>query len=271
MTQNTNPHKSPSPSLSKMKLVYNLGSINHARDALRIDHRSSKQRSYTSSEKMQIVQAVDRLVEEENLPQNIAAGRLGINPSNIWKRCQNKTALSESSVKNKLSLHKGLSSIIDDVKDDLIAFIEHWREKGFPLTRMGLMCKVGRMKPEFNEKTLQARKMVISRFLARNRLTHRVATHKAQREPGEVRGEALAHLEVQVPQVNDACCHQDFIMNMDQTLVYHSMGQKVTINFVGARTVNLRSSANDSQRVTVAVTITASGKRLTSMVVFKGE
>jgi hypothetical protein len=41
-----------------VKLVYNLGGINHARDALRIDHRSYKQRSYTSSEKMQIDQAV---------------------------------------------------------------------------------------------------------------------------------------------------------------------------------------------------------------------
>ncbi len=58
-----------------MKLVYNLGGINHARDALRIDHRSYKQRSYTSSKKMQIVQAVDRLVEEENPPKNVAAGR----------------------------------------------------------------------------------------------------------------------------------------------------------------------------------------------------
>jgi hypothetical protein len=254
-----------------MKLVYNLSGINHARNALRVDHRSYKQRSFTASEKVQILQAVDRLVEEENLPQNVAAGRLGTNPSNLSYWHQNKTTLSESLVKNKLSLHKGPSSFIDDVKDDLIAFIEHWRERGFPLTRMGLVRKVIRMKPEFKEKTLQACKMAISCFLARNRLTHRVATHKAQREPGELRGEALAHLEVQVLRVNDACRHQDFIMNMDQTLVYHSMGQEGTINFVGTRTVNLRTLANDSQCVTVAVMITASGKRLTSMVVFKGE
>jgi hypothetical protein len=51
-----------------MKLVYNLGGINHARDALPVDHRSYKQRSFTASEKVQILQAVDRLVEEENLP-----------------------------------------------------------------------------------------------------------------------------------------------------------------------------------------------------------
>jgi hypothetical protein len=59
-----------------MKLVYNLGSINHARDALRIDHRSYKQKSYTSSKKMQIVQAVDRL---------LAVGLLGTTASRCAK------------------------------------------------------------------------------------------------------------------------------------------------------------------------------------------
>ena len=73
-----------------MKLVYNLGGINHAHDALQIDHRSYKQRSYTSSEKMQIVQAVDRLVEEENLPQNVAAGRYPRQPTYCWNRLEDR-------------------------------------------------------------------------------------------------------------------------------------------------------------------------------------
>ena len=113
--------------------------------------------------------------------------------------------------------------------------------------------------------------MAISRFLATNRLTHRVATHKAQRAPGEVRAEALAHLEVQVPRANDPSRHQDFVMNMDQTPIYHSMEGDKTIDAVGAKTVNLRSAANDGQRVTVAVIVTASGRRVESMIVFKGE
>jgi hypothetical protein len=48
---------------------------------------------------------------------------------------------------------------------------------------------------------------------------------------------------------------------MDQTPVYHAMDQDVTIDFVGARTVNM------CQQTTVA----ASGRRVPSMVVFKGE
>ena len=101
-------------------------------------------------------------------------------------------------------------------------------------------------------------------------MTHRVATHKAQRCPGEVREEALAHLAEQIPRVNDGCRHRDFIMNMDQTPVYHSMEHNVTIDVVGARTINMRTAANDGQRVTVAVTITASGRQVESMIVFKG-
>ena len=60
-------------------------------------------------------------------------------------------------------------------------------------------------------------------------------------------------------------------MNMDQTPVYHSMEGTKTIHAVGAKTINLRTAANDGQRITVAVTLTASGRRVPSMLVFKGE
>jgi hypothetical protein len=76
--------------------------------------------------------------------------------------------------------------------------------------------------------------MAISCFLMKNGLTHRVATHKAQRLPGKVRAVALSHLEVQVPLAIDPSCHQDYVLNMDQTPVYYSMDQEYTINFVGA-------------------------------------
>ncbi len=43
------------------------------------------------------------------------------------------------------------------------------------------------------------------------------------------------------------------------------------IDKVGTRTVNLRTSASKTKRVTVAVTLTALGRRVKLMVVFKGE
>ena len=254
-----------------MRLVYNPSGTNHARDAQRIETRTEQRRHFSASEKMKIVRAVDEAMARENLPLNLAATRFGVNPSSIvtWKK--NAVALFDSSVENKLILHKGPSSIVSELKEELLEYIEHWRVRGFPVTRMCLVRKVCKLKPEFAEKSSAARKMAISRFLANNHLTHRLATHKAQRAPGEVRAEALSHLEVQVPRANDPSRHQDYVLNMDQTPVYHAMDQDVTIDWVGARTINMRSTANDGQRVTVAVTVAASGRRVPSMVVFKGE
>ena len=255
----------------KMRLIYNPSGTNHARDALRIENRTQQRRHYTASKKMKIVRAVDAMMAIENLPLNVAATRHGVSPTSVTTWRKNAVALSDSSVENKLILHKGPTSIVSEVEEDLIGFVEHWRLRGFPVTRMCLMRKVCKLKPEFLQKSCAAGMMAISRFLVKNGLTHRVATHKTQRAPGEVRAEALSHLKVQVPRANDPSRHQDYVLNMDQTPVYHAMDQDVTIDFVGARTVNMRSAANDGQRVTVAVTVAASERRVSSMVVFKGE
>ena len=48
------------------------------------------------------------------------------------------------------------------------------------------------------------------------------------------------------------------------------MDQDCTIDYVGTKTINMCSAQNDSQRVTVAVTITVLGERVMSMLVFRG-
>ena len=98
-----------------------------------------------------------------------------------------------------------------------------------------------------------------------------MATHKAQRHPSEVEGEALDFLANIRPILIDANRDPNHIYNMDQTPVQMAMEWKCTIDKVGARTVNLRTSASNTKRVTVAVTLTASGRRVKSMVVFKGK
>ena len=57
---------------------------------------------------------------------------------------------------------------------------------------------------------------------------------------------------------------------MDQTPVFFSMHSKKTLEKIGVRTVAVLTSTNDTRRVTVAATITASGEQLTPMVIFKG-
>jgi hypothetical protein len=119
-----------------MRLIYNPSDTSHARDALRIENRAEQRRHFTAGEKMKILCVVDAMVATETLPLNVAASRLGVNPASVifWRK--NAVVLSDSSVENKLILHKGPSGIVSEVKEELIEYVEHWRLRGFPVTRM---------------------------------------------------------------------------------------------------------------------------------------
>jgi hypothetical protein len=95
----------------------------------------------------------------------------------------------------------------------------------------------------------------------------------AQRDPREVEAEALEFLEYIRPRLMGSHRSPHYIINMDQTPVYHAMCSGKTIERVGVRTVNRRTPTGsaDSKRVTLAACLTASGRQMKGMVVFKGD
>ena len=92
---------------------------------------------------MKIVRAVEKMLGEEQISLGVAAARLGTTRQNLINWQKNAEALSDSQVENRLSLHKGPMSILDDITQELIEYITHWRERGFPVTRMCLVRKIG--------------------------------------------------------------------------------------------------------------------------------
>jgi hypothetical protein len=108
-----------------MRLIFNPSGTSHARDALRIENRTEQRRHFTAGEKMKILSGVDAMVATENLPFNMAATRLGVNPISVKTWRKNAVTLSDSSVENKLILHKGPSGIVSEVKEELIEYVEH--------------------------------------------------------------------------------------------------------------------------------------------------
>ena len=55
-----------------------------------------------------------------------------------------------------------------------------------------------------------------------------------------------------------------------QTPIPFSFNSKMTLEVVGARTVHVCKSTNDTKWATAAITVTASGKMLPPLLVFKG-
>jgi hypothetical protein len=210
------------------------------------------------------------MVEEESLTYSEASTALGLDRSMISRWRKNEDLFTAITRPDAFSLHAGPSSILKVITQDLLCFIDTWRSKGLPANRIALVRKARSLIPELETKSEYAVKASISCWMTKHRLVHRMATHKAQCHPSKVQGEALQFLDYICPILQERNRDPDYIINMDQTPVFHAMDFRTTIDRVGARTVNLRTFASDSKRVTVAVTVTASGRRVKQMVVFKG-
>ena len=101
-------------------------------------------------------------------------------------------------------------------------------------------------------------------------LVHQLVTHESQKAPKETQTEALDFMEVICPKLQLQCWNKAFILIMDQTPVPFTFNSKTTLEVVGARTVHVCKSTNDTKRATAAITVTASGKMLPPLLVFKG-
>ena len=95
-----------------MKLLYNPSGLSHLRDAQCIQERSGQRTTRTSSEKMKIVDAVERMMELEKLDMNNASMMLRVSPSSVSRWMTNHEAPSSSSVENSLSLDKNPTRIL---------------------------------------------------------------------------------------------------------------------------------------------------------------
>ena len=147
-----------------------------------------------------------------------ASAALQVCPSQVsrWRACAGELEAAVESGRQKLKLHQGPAGLLDDVEVQLVTFVEEWRLKGLPVSRLSLVRKACQLSPVFSEKSLPAQKMAISRVMARNNLAHRMSAHAAQRPPEEVNQDALGYLEVIVPIVNDSNRSPEFTANMDQ-------------------------------------------------------
>ena len=101
-------------------------------------------------------------------------------------------------------------------------------------------------------------------------LVHQLGTHESQKAPEETQTEALDFMGVIRPKLQLQCKSKAFILNMDQTPILFTFNSKMTLEVVGARTVHVRKSTNDTKWATAAITVTASGKMLLPLLVFKG-
>jgi hypothetical protein len=110
----------------------------------------------------------------------------------------------------------------------------------------------------------------LANFCNRNGYSLRRVTHCAQdMRPPSVIANAVIDFYAYLDQFINAF-GLDFIINMDETPIWFDMPQNYTMAEVGVHSVETVHSGYDKQRISVALTITANGETLDTMVIFKG-
>ncbi len=81
------------------------------------------------------------MVQEERLSYSEAVSALAINQSmtSCWKK--QETAFIDMNGPVVFKLHSGPPSILKDIEEDLLDFIDLWHAKGHPVNRVVLMRK----------------------------------------------------------------------------------------------------------------------------------
>ena len=150
-----------------------------------------------------------------------------------WKK--QFQALKHSSNKRAKSLCKERSSILVQLTDPLLSFIFELRETGMAVSINMIVLKAAHLSQPFCEKSSKAQYHIVNRFVKSHGMVHRMGTRVAQKAPSESMGDARDYMEVTHPKMLEPCCHQDYVLNMDQTPVPFSYDPKSTWNWlVGA-------------------------------------
>jgi len=125
-----------------------------------------------------------------------------------------------------------------------------------------------RLDDTFKAKGQRAKELIIYRVIKLMGLVQRAATHTAQKDFKVTEDAAKDFIELAKQMITGM--NPDDVINMDQTPIPFSFHSNRTLEMKGMRTIHVRASTGDTKRVTLAATVTLSGKMLTPFFIFKG-
>ena len=230
-------------------------------------HEETKE--FTLQEKLMYLRVVWRKVDKGISLQEASKSK-NISHKQIldWKKQSEK--MKGKSNQHAKSLGDGVQSFLSPYTDRLLSFIFEMRETGMAVSVNSIVLKALQLSREFREKSMTARHSAICRFINVHGFVHQMGTHLSQRQPSEMEEIAMDFVHVTQEKLQMSCRDEAYIINMDQTPVPFSYDPKKTIEVVGQRTIHIRISTCDTKHATCALTVTASGKMITPLFVFKG-
>lgn len=226
---------------------------------------------YTLKDKQFILRELKHEEASNNgMSKRAIARKYGIDESSL-RQWQKSIDLTEDVTfpSNNLTLHTGKPSKGEHLEGPICFFIDSLREKRCDITVELLAFEVMKIDPSFlDKKFVPIRKWLYS-FLRRNNYSIREKTHVAQKV---INMQDCADFVEMVNERNSVYnISKDFIINMDETPLYNDQKPNKTVADKGSRSVEGLKTRTGDYRSTVMLSVTASGKKLPPMIIFKGQ
>jgi hypothetical protein len=224
-------------------------------------------RNYSAGEKLLLLRAVDQLKAQHKWSTHRTCVELKIQQKqyNEWSQKIQELMAKKPSAK---SLHPGPIPFLAPVENQLIEWLFEQRQQGIGVSLRMMSDQAQDIMPSFASKSEHTCYVAISRMVKRHGFSLRRSTHESQKDPALVIDAAKDYISHMVPYMASPLSNKDYIINMDQTPIFFNPTRNTTLEKVGSSTVTTRTVK--SQRLTLALTVTASGKLLKPFVVFAG-
>ena len=225
----------------------------------------TKRQSYTVSDKLRIIQFA-----EQN--GNRAAEReFGVSESNV--RLWRKSKENLEKMPRLKRANRGKKASWPELEIDLLAWITEKRNNGLAIlpsiVRLKALDLAKDEKYNIPEGHFKAGNHWCQRFMKRNNLSLRQKTTLAQRLPDDYEEKIVRFHRFIIDRRKENSYPLHFIANMDETPLTFDIPPNRTINSTGEKTVKIRTTGNEKNRVTVVLACCGDGSKLKPMVIFK--
>jgi transposase-like protein len=180
------------------------------------------------------------------------------------------TRLDISKMQARKTHHKGSGGTLGEAtKRHLLSFHENLRQHGRVVTVRSLAIELLRFEPALAEIDFILLINRIRRFCVHHKIVQRRVTHAAQNH--------IYNIDIMIDWVNYVNREivvskytADCIVNIDQTNIDFDVASPTTLQSAGSRTVSVKITGS-SDRCTVILGVTLSGRKLPALVIFKGQ
>lgn len=226
---------------------------------------NTKRQSYTTAEKLKVIQFA------EQHGNRSAQRQFGIAESNIrlWRRSKENL----EKMPRLQRANRGRKAAWPRLEQDLMAWITEKRNNGLAILPAMIRLKAMELSkhPQYDIAAgeFKASNHWCQRFMKRNGLSLRQKTTLAQRLPRDYEEKIVQFHQFVIRQRRAHNYPLHLVANMDESPIQFDMPSNRTVSTISEKTVKIRTTGNEKNRLTVVLACTGDGSKLKPLVIFK--